>query len=41
MSYSINYQQDVMTYEIIATWLDERFRKDVVTNVEHEYLEVL
>jgi hypothetical protein len=30
-----------MTYEIIATWLDERFRKDVVTNVEHEYLEVL
>jgi hypothetical protein len=30
-----------MTYEIIATWLDERFRKDVLTNVEHEYLEVL
>jgi hypothetical protein len=41
MSYSIDYQQDVMTYKIIATWLDERFRKDVVTNVEHEYIELL
>jgi hypothetical protein len=41
MSHNINYHQDVMTYEIIATWLDERFRKYVLTNVEYEYLEVL